>query len=86
MSRWGHYDPVATIRLPEKLASSIKRWARHNKIPGRSEAIRRLVELGLKAPAEPAVGEQPARRVAPEVEAEVQRAMARSKEQSKRKR
>jgi hypothetical protein len=43
-------DPVRTIRLSDDLMTRIGTWAIHQADePGRSEAIRRLVELGLKA-------------------------------------
>jgi len=43
-------DPVRTIRLSNELMSNIDAWAaKQDDEPGRSEAIRRLVELGLKA-------------------------------------
>jgi hypothetical protein len=41
-------DPVTAIRLSPKIRSTVDRWAaRQFDRPGRSEAIRRLVELGL---------------------------------------
>jgi Arc/MetJ-type ribon-helix-helix transcriptional regulator len=40
-------DPVSAIRLPAKLTAAIQRWAARNGAASRSEAIRRLVELGL---------------------------------------
>jgi hypothetical protein len=43
-------DPAVTIRLPPAVLNEIKDWAkRQADQPGRSPAIRRLVELGLKA-------------------------------------
>ena len=39
-------DPAVTVRLP--LLREVEAWAASNDI-SRSEAIRRLVELGLKA-------------------------------------
>ena len=43
-------DPVRTMRLSDGFMASIDAWAeRQPDRPGRSEAIRRLVELGLKA-------------------------------------
>lgn len=37
-----------TIRLPEAVLASVERWAMHQEDqPPRSQAIRRLVELGL---------------------------------------
>jgi hypothetical protein len=45
-------DPVTAIRLSPQLRESVDAWAaRQSDAPGRSEAIRRLVELGLKAKA-----------------------------------
>jgi hypothetical protein len=42
-------DPVTAIRLPAELRSAVDKWAaRQRDKPARSEAIRRLVELGLK--------------------------------------
>jgi len=42
--------PSTTLRLPPTLTEQIAAWA-HKQVdaPGHSEAIRRLVELGLKA-------------------------------------
>jgi hypothetical protein len=43
-------DPVTAIRLSSELRATIDNWARaQDDKPPRSEAIRRLVELGLKA-------------------------------------
>ena len=43
-------DPVTAIRLSADLRASVDAWAaRQDDAPGRSEAIRRLVERGLKA-------------------------------------
>ena len=42
-------DPVSAIRLPHKLTAAVDDWAAHNGATSRSEAIRRLVELGLAA-------------------------------------
>jgi len=39
--------PHVTSRMPRKLIAEVEAWAMTNAI-GRSEAIRRLVELGLK--------------------------------------
>jgi len=45
-------DPGTTIRLPPDLRTAIDAWARkQDDKPSRSEAIRRLIELGLKAKA-----------------------------------
>jgi Arc/MetJ-type ribon-helix-helix transcriptional regulator len=41
-------DPVSAVRLPVELTAAIEKWAEDNEA-NRSEAIRRLVELGLKA-------------------------------------
>lgn len=41
-------DPVTAIRLPEELRVRVEAWAATlHDTPSRSEAIRRLVELGL---------------------------------------
>jgi hypothetical protein len=43
-------DPVTAIRLSEEFRAAVDKWAaKQDDTPGRSEAIRRLVELGLKA-------------------------------------
>jgi len=41
-------DPLVSARLPQELIDSVEAWASANGA-SRSEAIRRLVELGLKA-------------------------------------
>jgi Arc/MetJ-type ribon-helix-helix transcriptional regulator len=40
-------DPVSAVRLPVELTAAVEKWAEDNEA-NRSEAIRRLVELGLK--------------------------------------
>jgi hypothetical protein len=41
-------DPVRAIRLSDEFLSKVDAWSsKQNDEPGRSEAIRRLVELGL---------------------------------------
>jgi Fe2+ transport system protein FeoA len=43
-------DPVTAIRLSKELRETVDKWAgKQDDTPGRSEAIRRLVELGLNA-------------------------------------
>lgn len=43
-------DPVTAIRLSSELRKTVDTWAsKQEDQPTRSEAIRRLVELGLKA-------------------------------------
>ncbi len=43
-------DPVTAIRLSKALRQTVDKWAeKQDDRPSRSEAIRRLVELGLKA-------------------------------------
>jgi hypothetical protein len=43
-------DPVTAIRLSSEMRAAVDDWAaKQADQPGRSEAIRRLVELGLKA-------------------------------------
>jgi hypothetical protein len=45
-------DPVTAIRLSKDLRANVDAWARtQDDKPGRSEAIRRLVEIGLAVPA-----------------------------------
>jgi hypothetical protein len=45
----GGVHPVSAVRLPPELSGSVDAWAAsQDGQPGRSEAIRRLVELGLK--------------------------------------
>ena len=47
-SKSGEYDPVTAIRLPDDMKSAVDTWARRQEDkPGRSEAIRRLIEVGL---------------------------------------
>ena len=41
--------PFVGIRLPSELIQAVDTWADRNDTPSRSEAIRRLVELGLAA-------------------------------------
>jgi len=46
----GGVHPVSAVRLPPELAGNVDRWAAAQEdAPTRSEAIRRLVEIGLKA-------------------------------------
>ncbi|WP_143039656.1 MULTISPECIES: hypothetical protein [Bradyrhizobium] len=43
-------DPTRTMRLSDEFIATVDAWAAsQDDEPGRSEAIRRLVELGLKA-------------------------------------
>jgi hypothetical protein len=43
-------DPVTAIRLSKELRATVDKWAaKQEDKPGRSEAIRRLVEIGLRA-------------------------------------
>jgi hypothetical protein len=41
-------DPMISTRFPKLTVEAIEAWALKNEL-GRSEAIRRLVEVGLKA-------------------------------------
>jgi hypothetical protein len=42
-------DPVTAIRLSKEMRAAVDAWAAaQDDVPGRSEAIRRLVELGLR--------------------------------------
>ena len=52
----GGVYPVSAVRLPPDLGEAVDRWAKgQSDTPSRSEAIRRLVEIGLKnaQPAKP---------------------------------
>jgi hypothetical protein len=43
-------DPSRTFRLSDEFIATLDAWsAKQDDAPGRSEAIRRLVEIGLKA-------------------------------------
>ena len=43
-------DPARTFRLSDEFIAAIDEWRRkQSDLPTRSEAIRRLVEIGLKA-------------------------------------
>lgn len=42
-------DPVSAVRLPSDLTEQIDRWGEKHEVPTRSEAIRQLVEIGLRA-------------------------------------
>jgi hypothetical protein len=45
-------DPVTAIRLSKEFRDAVDNWAaKQDDKPSRSEAIRRLVEIGLKAKA-----------------------------------
>jgi Arc/MetJ-type ribon-helix-helix transcriptional regulator len=46
-------DPLSAIRLPPKLTAAIDKWTEENGVTSRSEAIRRLVGLGLAAASQP---------------------------------
>ena len=55
-------DPVSAVRLPAELTAAVDKWGEDHEA-NRSEAIRRLVELGLKVktPARPV--SKPSRRL-----------------------
>jgi hypothetical protein len=56
-------DPVTAIRLSKELRETVDRWAdKQDDQPGRSEAIRRLVELGLTVKATARPSGKPGRR------------------------
>src|SRR4051812_13422324 len=44
----GH-DPLVALRLAKELIATIDAWAEREQVGSRSEAIRRLIELGLLA-------------------------------------
>jgi hypothetical protein len=57
-------DPVTAIRLSAELRATVDKWsAKQDDEPSRSEAIRRLVELGLKAKAPARPVSKPDRRL-----------------------
>jgi Arc/MetJ-type ribon-helix-helix transcriptional regulator len=56
-------DPVSAVRLPADLTREIDGWARKHDAESRSEAIRRLVELGLKVKAQARPVSKPGRRL-----------------------
>ena len=46
----GGVHPVSAVRLPPTISGAVDDWAsKQEDRPSRSEAIRRLVEIGLKA-------------------------------------
>jgi hypothetical protein len=55
-------DPVSAVRLPVDLTANVDAWAESREV-SRSEAIRRLVELGLKAKAPARPAGKPGRRL-----------------------
>jgi hypothetical protein len=44
-------DPVSAVRLPVELTAAVDKWAESHET-NRSEAIRRLVEIGLSRPSD----------------------------------
>jgi Arc/MetJ-type ribon-helix-helix transcriptional regulator len=58
----GGRDPLVNARMPPDLIESIDEWAAANSDGSRSEAIRRLVELGL-------AGSGPAKMISPKAAA-----------------
>jgi hypothetical protein len=57
-------DPVRAIRLSDEFLAEVDDWAaKQEDEPGRSEAIRRLVEIGLKAKAPARPGSKPGSRL-----------------------
>src|SRR5260370_1273458 len=59
-------DPVSAIRLPPDLTATIDKWAAQNNASSRSQAIRRLVALGL-------AGARPMKRRSPKAAAKAAR-------------
>jgi hypothetical protein len=46
----GGVYPVTAVRLPPELGAAVDKWAgSQDDAPTRSEAVRRLVEIGLRA-------------------------------------
>jgi hypothetical protein len=57
-------DPVRTMRLSDEFIAKVDAWAgTQDDQPGRTEAIRRLVELGLKVKTPARPGSKPGRRL-----------------------
>jgi Arc/MetJ-type ribon-helix-helix transcriptional regulator len=55
-------DAVSAVQLPQRLTAAIDAWAEAHHV-NRSDAIRQLIELGLKAEAKPAaISQHPLRR------------------------
>ena len=55
----GGVDPVTAVRLPKALSDAVDSWAANqDDEPVRSEAIRRLVELGLSVKTKSAPSER----------------------------
>jgi hypothetical protein len=52
----GGRDPMIGARFPAALTEAIDKWGASNGEIGRSEAMRQLVELGLKAKGKGAIG------------------------------
>jgi hypothetical protein len=44
----GH-DPAVAVRLPKQVLAAVDNWAKKQTITSRSDAIRRLIEMGLAA-------------------------------------
>ncbi|MGD0420646.1 MAG: ribbon-helix-helix domain-containing protein [Xanthobacteraceae bacterium] len=40
-------DPFYGVRMPDDLVAAVDKWGADNEAPSRSDAIRRLIELGL---------------------------------------
>jgi hypothetical protein len=40
-------DPLYALRVPDELMQQVDHWGKENEARSRSEAIRRLLELGL---------------------------------------
>jgi hypothetical protein len=55
-------DPVSAVRLPAELAAAVDQWGEAHEA-NRSEAIRRLVELGLTVRTEAKPVDKPGRRL-----------------------
>jgi hypothetical protein len=58
----GGRDPMVAVRMPKTLIDGADAWAEAN-ATGRSEAIRRLVELGLTVKTPPKPVSRPGRRL-----------------------
>jgi hypothetical protein len=60
----GGVYPVSAVRLPPEISAGVDAWAaKQADEPGRSEAIRRLVELGLTVKTSARPGSKPGRKL-----------------------
>jgi hypothetical protein len=41
-------DPLYGVRIPDALMGDVDAWKKENNSPSRSDALRRLIEIGLR--------------------------------------